>query len=310
MADFQMDQDEVEKRQVLARVEAQLPIEQIAFSQRIGQLIGHRKLQEAIQKAADVSSLAELARIKESGEFKGLRFLSDDSELLTVSTWEQFCVHVVGRSRQQVDADLLNLSVFGDEAMKALHRIGAGHRDLRALKKLPEDDREALLLAAKSGDIDDIKAAIEEVAVRHEVEKGALREKLKTAEESIVTKDERAGRREKENERLSTELRKAKLQASKATPEETSVKLREATGLTVLQLRADIFATGDDVDSLRERFIALREHAIEHGIDQDAFMAGIISELLMDLRGLRDDFGLPVLNDGAHQEQLRREAGL
>lgn len=137
-----------------------------------------------------------------------------------------------------------------------------------------------------------------------------LRAAIREARDDMSAKDERAGAREREIERLNKELRKARLDASKATPDEAGAKLREKTGLTVLQLRADIFATGDDVDSLRERFSALREHAIQHDINHDAYMGGIISELLMDLRGLRDDFGLPVLNDGAHQEQLRREAGL
>lgn len=137
-----------------------------------------------------------------------------------------------------------------------------------------------------------------------------LRAAVREAREDMSAKDERAAVREREIERLDKELRKARLAASKATPDEASAKLREKTGLTVLQLRADIFASGDDADSLRNRFIALREHAIEHGINHDAFMGGIISELLMDLRGLRDEFGLPVLNDGAHQDQLRREAGL
>lgn len=302
--------DSTETREVLARVEAQLPIDQITFSQRVGELIGQRKFAQAVSKVSDVTQTAELARIRESREYKGLRLVTSEGECVTVTQWAEFCVHVVGRSKEQVDADIANLAAFGEEAMTALKRIGAGYRDLRALKKLPEDDRDALLLAAKSGDIDDIKSAIEEVAARTEAEKHRLAEKLKEAQDDIATKEERAGRREKENERLSTELRKARLQASKATPDETSVKLREATNLTVLQLRSTIFATGDDTDSLRERFNALRSHALDFGIDQDAFMAGIISELLMDLRGLRDDMGLPILNDGAHQEQLRRDAGL
>jgi hypothetical protein len=189
-------------------------------------------------------------------------------------------------------------------ASRATHLIEAAgtQSKLIELLSLPESEFTELAETGQTGSlrIDGIEA----------MTRDELRAAIREARDDMSAKDERAGAREREIERLNKELRKARLDASKATPDEAGAKLREKTGLTVLQLRADIFATGDDVDSLRERFSALREHAIQHDINHDAYMGGIISELLMDLRGLRDDFGLPVLNDGAYLEQLRRDAGL
>lgn len=293
MTDFGMTQEEIEKRQALARAEALLPLDQIAFSQRVGEIVGHRKLAEAFSKIATVSSLVELRRIKESKEYKGLKIVGDNNELLTVATWDDFCVHVVARSRAAVDRDLDCLETFGQEALDSLSRIGAGYRDLRALKKLPAPTRDALVAAAQSGDIEDIKLAIEEVTARHAAEKDALNAQLQDAKADIAAKDEVAAASARNVNRLQEQIARLKGQHEKSTPDEIAEKLRLHASTVAHSIRSEIIADGKDVSSLRTRVRSLVEHGEANGIAHTSFLAGLIFEIERDLRALRDEFAIP-----------------
>lgn len=129
-----------------------------------------------------------------------------------------------------------------------------------------------------------------------------LRRAFRDSRADLEAKDDRAAKRERDIEKLQKQLRQAKLERQRATPEETLAKLRERTGATALQARLDISGEGEDADSLMARFGELREHAINSDADgagdgQDAFMAGVIGELMGELRRVRDAFGLPIVND-------------
>jgi hypothetical protein len=77
---------------------------QVAFSQRIGARFGRRRLADTMSKLVTVTSLAELQQIKDSGAYKGYQLMDEvTGEVVTVTTWDSFCVLVEGRSREQVD---------------------------------------------------------------------------------------------------------------------------------------------------------------------------------------------------------------
>lgn len=127
-----------------------------------------------------------------------------------------------------------------------------------------------------------------------------LREAVREARADMHSKDERAAKREAEIDALQKDLRKARNERARAKPDDELKTLREKVSGVALQARADIAAQGDDVDSLFERFTQLREKAVQLGLDateQDLFMAGLIGELMGDLRFVRDSMGLPIVND-------------
>lgn len=128
-----------------------------------------------------------------------------------------------------------------------------------------------------------------------------LRQAIRDARADLEAKDDRAAKREREIESLQKKLRQAKLERQRAKPEETLAKLRERTAAAVLQARQDISGQGDDADSLFARFAELRDLAVntegDEGDGQDAYMAGVIGELMSELRRVRDAFGLPIVND-------------
>lgn len=127
-----------------------------------------------------------------------------------------------------------------------------------------------------------------------------LRQAIREARADLEAKDERAQKREAEIEKLQKQLRQAKLERQRAKPEDTLATLRTRIAAAQLQVRMDISGQGDDADSLYERFAELRSHAVDaegDGGEHDTFMAGVIGELMGELRRVRDAFGLPIVND-------------
>lgn len=155
---------------------------QIMLSEKIGAL----KAFEFTKKLLTVSTIKMLAEVKESQEYKGLQVLSQDGKLLTVSTWEDFC-QSIGISRQKVDLDIQNLSTFGEEFLETSQRMGIGYRDLRKLRKLPEDQQEVIINgeAVKAEDKESLIDLIEEMSVKHAKDKQALQDQAKTLEKTI-----------------------------------------------------------------------------------------------------------------------------
>ncbi len=140
------------------------------------------------------------------------------------------------------------------------------------------------------GDMDDIESLTAPEAKR----------RIRDLQADIEAKDDRAAKRERDIENLQKKLRQAKLERQRAEPDDIAGELRTLASAAALQVRADIGATGDDVESLQERIAALCEHAASAGGDGDEhhpFMGALIGELFSELRRVRDAFGLPIVND-------------
>lgn len=141
------------------------------------QLLGQAQMAFAVSKLTTVVGLTKLAHIKEAKlyrAFAGKTIICADGEnRRLVGTWDEYC-DLLGTSRQKVDEDLINLRVFGEDAMDSLTRIGAGYRELRQLRKLPEDQQTALIEVAKLGDKESFVELAEEIIAKHGKEKESL----------------------------------------------------------------------------------------------------------------------------------------
>ena len=98
-----------------------------------------------VNKLLTVGTLKILTEIKNNKKYKGL-VTYIDGKLTTVGSWEQYC-KACGFSVNKVDEDLLNLSVLGEEFLEDSQRLGLGYRDLRKLRKLPDDARAEIVEA-------------------------------------------------------------------------------------------------------------------------------------------------------------------
>ena len=158
------------KQNELAQIQQSVTIDQIRLTERIGAL----KATEFVRKLVTVTTIKMLAEIKESKQYKGLKIILNE-ELVTSPTWDQFCQHI-GLSREKVDEDIRNLSVFGEDFLETSQRMSLGYRDLRKLRKLDDSDREVIINgeAVKTEDRESLIDLIEEMSAKHRKEKGTL----------------------------------------------------------------------------------------------------------------------------------------
>ena len=179
-------------------------VDQIHLSEWVGQ----RKFSAALQKLLTVSDLIELQKIKESKSYKGLRVIGVDGKPLTVCRFGDLC-DAIGSSEPHINEQLLNLRTFGPDFLKFADE-SIGFREMRSLRKMPEDKREALALIAKSGSKDDVleaaydlieqeRAAAAEITVKH----AELAEDLKLAERRAKNLDAECERKDSQIKRLS-----------------------------------------------------------------------------------------------------------
>ena len=133
-----------------------------------------------IGKLLTVSSLKVLHEIKNSKKYKGLSYIDQDGKLLTVSSWADYC-RACGLTEKKVDEDLLNLSKLGEDFLENSQRLGLGYRDLRKLRKLPEDARAEIVDAefSETADKEELLEKIEELTAKHAQEKQILEGQLK-----------------------------------------------------------------------------------------------------------------------------------
>ncbi|MCQ8116121.1 hypothetical protein [Methylomonas rosea] len=175
---------------------------------RMFEWIGQRKFSAALQKLLTVSDLVELQKLKESKAYKGLKVVID-GKIRDVSTFGQVC-DSIGVSERHVSEQLLNLKTFGPEFVEYSDKY-LGFRDVRALRKLPDDEREALIEVAKAGDKDQLLDLAESLIVKHASEKEAFKQQM-------AAKDERLSDMENAESRT-VKILKADLEAEKARNE-------------------------------------------------------------------------------------------
>lgn len=262
----------------------------------LNQMIGQIQMTGAISKLTTVVGLSKLAHIKETRMYKALAGKKgvdrNGNEIADVGTWEGFCL-AIGTTRQKADEDLLNLKAFGEEALDDLGRIGAGYRDLRKFRKLPEDERSALIEVAKAGDKESFVELAEEIIAKSTREKDALKKEL---DDTRADYEAQGGllndvRMELTEAKLDKTRIQRRIQA--ASPKEAGDDLRKEAGghfaeaMSVIQTR------------LVPAIEALIAHEEESGIDHRQWLGGELSDLDKAIIKLRDIHQLPTADEMA-----------
>lgn len=249
------------------------------------QLFGQVQMANAFSRFTDVISLSKLKVIKETKAYRALQGQKgvdvDGQEIPDVSTFDGFC-RALGMSRAKVDEDLVNLSTFGEDALRSLSAVGVGYREMRQYRRLPDDQKVALIEAAKSGDKDSFIDLAEEIIARHGKEKEALNLSLSGKNELLERKQNMIDLQATQIDELG---KKARFIAT-ASPSE---KLQG--------IRAELLEHALDVEStlvgkLRPAFAKLKEHLDEHGGECDAYLSGALGQIERAVRELREDYGL------------------
>lgn len=266
------------------------------------ELVGMLKAFDFTQKLVTVTTLKTINEIKQSKQYKGLELLNRDGELVTVTSFKDFCT-ALGFSVEKIDADLLNLNTLGEEFFETSQRLGLGYREMRKLRQLPEEARTEIVEAdySEATDKEDLIEKIEDLTAKHAKEKEALQAQLKRKSDDyeaqakvLATKNERINH-------LDLELAKKTKAIETQTPEQRGGVLREEAA--AISYKAEAVLRGQ----VFQAFEALTAHTEATGIDHKQFMSGVLAEYQLILSELKERFGLDDTPSGEALPEWARE---
>lgn len=266
------------------------------------EMLGMVKMSDFTRKLVTVSHIKVLAEFKESKKYKGLDIQDINGNWLHVTKWEEFC-NALGYSREKIDTDILNLSTFGETFLETSQRLGLGYRDLRKLRKLPEDARAEIVDAefSESADKEELLEKIEELTAKHAQEKQILEGQLKQSHANYEAQSKVLKNKNDRINQLDIELEKKKNHINTLSPDEKGGLLRKET--SQLSYNAEAILRGQ----VWKAFETLDSHTQESGIDHKQFMVGTLAEIELVLNELRTAFNLPRLADGDNRPEWARE---
>lgn len=168
----------------------------------VSQILGQIQMSDAFAKFSRTVRTSKLAFVKENKLYRALKGkkIPDRPEFLS-GTWGEFC-SLLGRSVDQIDCDIANLRAFGEQALESMSRMGIGYRELRQFRKLPEDQKTALIEVAKEGDKESFLDLAEDLIARHTKEKDALQKQLDDAAGDLKATERLLAEKRQETEAL------------------------------------------------------------------------------------------------------------
>lgn len=163
------------------------------------------------EKFSAFNRISEMKKVKEIKAYRSLKGQINPitAEILT-GTWEEYC-NILGMSVDKADIDIKNLNEFGMEALEVMDRAGLNYSQLKQLRKLPEDEKAALIEVAKSGDKEALVEFAETIFEKHSKEKAEVAKKLDDQQKDFQALEAVAKTHKEENNKLRMELEKSKL---------------------------------------------------------------------------------------------------
>lgn len=247
----------------------------------LNQLLGQAQAFQAAGNLLQTFGVSKLAIVKENKLYQSLSGQKTPNGLELKGTWVEFC-DLLGISDEKANQDIANLQSFGEAALEQMQRVGIGYRDLRQFRKLPVDQKTALIEAAKGGDKDMLLDLAEDLIAKHAKEKADLKIRLDDMTGEREAALETAGKRTKELTELKAKLNRIAKQPPDEqlaeTLQEVAVRANTALGL----VRGD----------LREGFKALAEFEQSGDNSHRGVMRGYLDDFQRELDILRADFFL------------------
>ena len=154
----------------------------------VNQLLGQAQAFQAAGNLLQTFGVSKLALVKENKLYQQLSGMKAPNGLELKGTWVEFC-GLLGISDDKANEDINNLNAFGEDALEQMQRIGIGYRELRQYRKLPEDQKQALIEVAKAGDKEGFVELAEEIIAKHAKEKEQLTAQVEEAQATLEAKD-------------------------------------------------------------------------------------------------------------------------
>ena len=275
-----------EAANVLAAVQADYSKER----DLVNQLLGQTQMADAISKFSRTVRLSKLAYVRENKLYRAIagKVMPNGSALK--GTWEEFC-ELLGYSKDKVDLDIQNLQAFGEQALESMSRMGIGYRELRQFRRLPDDQKTALIEVAKTGDKDSFLELAEDLIAKHAKEKESLTQRAEEAEANLEARSRVLEDKNSKIDQLTEEVAKIKKRVKALPPADVGEEIRKE--VTTLAAQAEV-----GIRAMRAGLQALADHTEAHGIDHGDFTAGLICQLELTLRQLRSEFDVKTAPDG------------
>jgi hypothetical protein len=233
----------------LATLEQAVTADQIQAAQFAGMVQG----MTLVGKLVTVTTFKMLAQIKESKQYKGSKLLAD-GKVVTVTTWEEYC-RACGISREIVDENIRNLSALGEGFLEYSQKIGLGYRELRKLRKLPEDTRTAIIqeVEVNTGDKEAVLELIDSLAAKHAQEKADLEKKVTDLEGTVAAARRRGEETAKERDDLKEQLYKKEFEPTDwpGRVESINIEITAAVGTALRKF--------DELEQFRAHIVKLQE---------------------------------------------------
>ena len=266
----------------------------------VNQLLGQTQMAGAFAKFSQTVWASKLAYVKEHKLYKALKGQKTPNGLeLMNGTWEEFC-NMLGYSDEKANQDIANLKAFGEDALESMSRMGIGYRELRQYRKLPEDQRTALIEAAKGGDKDAFEDFAEELLANHAQEKAQLEAKLADAKADNEAQGKVLAEKNAKIDQLATDLHKAKRLIEEMTPDEEARHMQEqVAGIT---FSAEAAIRGD----LNQAVTAVIERSKAIGQDPRPYLAGALLSLERAIHEIRVHHEIPVVLDADTRPSVLR----
>ncbi|QLR29206.1 hypothetical protein [Enterobacter asburiae] len=263
----------------------------------LNQLLGQAQMADAFAQFSLTVRTSKLAFVKENKLYRALKGKKTPDGQELSGTWDEFC-RLLGKSSQHIDEELLNLRVLGEEALESMSRMGIGYRELRQFRRLPDDQKSALIEVAKEGDKTALLELAEEMIAKHTKEKEDLKTDLEISRQTLAEKKDEINALKDQTDELKAKLTR---RATTETPDEEGQALEtEATGFKSGVLSALI--------NLKCGFEALAEHAERTGISHTHIMAGLLDDIEARVIDMRQQFDLPDFREIDGMDEWVKEA--
>lgn len=249
--------------------------------------IGQLEAFDFINKLLTVSSLKIIQKIKETKSYKGLVYKGIDSELLTVSNWEEFCVNKLKIPRATVDDRLLNLNQLGEEFFEASQRIGLGYRELRKLRQLPAEQQQLVIEneAIEAGDKEAVSELIDELNAKHQKELKAAKGEKAELEQQL-----KVARQMRDEAQMQANQFREELASRKFNPDAWKKDVSSLV-LTIATLEGDILQSLAKLAAVREKIANCDtdDTLAKDGATYQAAMAYLAGSMLLTSRAVAED---------------------
>ncbi|ELC5004774.1 hypothetical protein RJK40_004366 [Salmonella enterica] len=263
----------------------------------LNQLLGQAQMADAFAQFSLTVRTSKLAFVKENKLYRALKGKKTPDGQELSGTWDEFC-RLLGKSSQHIDEELLNLRALGEEALESMSRMGIGYRELRQFRRLPEDQKSALIEVAKEGDKTALLELAEEMIAKHAKEKEDLKTDLEISRQTLAEKKDEINVLKDQADELKAKLTR---RATTETPDEEGQALEtETTGFKSGVLSALV--------NLKCGFEALAEHAERTGISHTHIMAGLLDDIEARVVDMRQQFDLPDFREIDGMDEWVKEA--